>query len=305
VRRRQHTRRIAGVDVNKPPLPDLGLGCWTVGDITFAALVDTAERHGFRRLTVNPYMFARALDAGWSETSLRQRLDTAGISVHMIDALTDVFPGVPSGGNLDASLRATLGPAVVDAPGRGVGLRAAHALGARSVNVTHYLGTPTPHAQLAESLARVCREAAGFGLLVCVEFIPKTSIPDLATAARLVGDCGEQNARILLDTWHHARSGGTVDDVRSLPPGCIGAIQLSDRVPPEDRSGDGSFAGRWLPGDGTLPLVEIVAAALANSGELTIDLEVINTELGAQTTDEIVGRAAAAATRWRRIYERA
>jgi sugar phosphate isomerase/epimerase len=290
-------------DVLRPPLPDLGLGCWTIGDVTFAALVDAAERYGFRAITVSPYLFARALDAGWTEKSMRQRLDAAVVRVNMIDALTDVFPGLPRGSELDPALQAALGPAVIDAPGRAVGLRAAHALGARSVNVTHYLGVPTPFDQLLEALARVSREAAELGLLVCVEFIPKTSIPDLVTAARLVDACGEPNATVLLDTWHHARSGGTVDDVRAVPPGRIGAIQLSDRIPPEDRSGDGSFAGRWLPGDGTLPLVEIVAAALTNRPDLTIDLEVINTELGGLPLDEVVARAAAATERWRGSYE--
>jgi sugar phosphate isomerase/epimerase len=289
--------------VATPALPDLGFGCWTVGDVTFAALVDAAERHGFRRVTVSPFMFARALDAGWTEQSLRQRLDAAGIRVHMIDALTQVFPGVPRGSELPPALQTALGPAVVEAPGRAVGLRAARVLGARSVNVTHYLGVPTPFDRLVEALARACREATELGLLVCVEFIPETSIPDLATAAALVDACGQPNARVLLDTWHHARSGGTVDDVRRLPPGRIGAIQLSDRIPPGQRSGDRSFAGRWLPGDGALPLVEIVAASLTNSPDLTIDLEVVNTELGALTTDEVVARAAAAATRWRREYE--
>ena len=44
--------------------------------------------------------------------------------------------------------------------------------------------------------------------------------------------CGEPNACVLLDVFHLDRSGGTVDDVRRLPPGAIAGIQLSDRIRP-------------------------------------------------------------------------
>jgi sugar phosphate isomerase/epimerase len=290
--------------MNEPALPDLGLGCWTIGDATFADLVDTAASHGFRRITVSPYMFASALAAGWTPSTMRARLAEAGLVVTMVDAVTGVFPGVPHPAELDAQLRASLGRPVLDAPDRATGLRAAAALGARSVNVTHHLGAPTPLDQLAEALADVARAAGEFGILVCVEFIAKTAIPDLATAHRVVTESGAQNARVLLDTFHHARGRGSVDDVRALPPGSIGAIQLSDHVPPEQRAGDTGFAGRWLPGEGTLPLVELVRAALANNSELTIDLEVINTELAALDADTVVARVAAAATRWRASYAR-
>jgi sugar phosphate isomerase/epimerase len=234
---------------------------------------------------------------------MTDRLADAGITVSMVDALTEVFPGVPSPSELDPALRAALGVAVVEAPARSMGLRAAAALGARSVNVTHYLGVPTPFGALTDALAAVSREAAGLGLLVCVEFIPKTSIPDITTAQRLVEASGARNARVLLDTWHHARGGGTLDDVRALPAGSIGAVQLSDRVAPEDRPAGSVFAGRRLPGDGSLPLVDIVAAALSNSPELTIDVEVSNTDFAAMTTDEIVAEAARAATEWSAVYD--
>ena len=287
----------------RPPLPDLGLGCWTVGEADFATLVDIAAAHGFHSISVSPYAFAQALEAGWTESAMTDRLADAGITVSMVDALTEVFPGVPSPSQLDPAVRAALGVAVVEAPGREMGLRAAAALGARSVNVTHYLGVPTPFDALADALADVSRDAADLGLLVCVEFIPKTSIPDITSAQRLVEVSGAHNARVLLDTWHHARSGGTLDDVRALPPGAIGAIQLSDRVAPEDRPTGSVFAGRWLPGAGSLPLVDIVAASLGNSPDLTIDVEVINTDFASMTTDEIVAAAARAATAWRSGYD--
>jgi sugar phosphate isomerase/epimerase len=285
--------------VGRPPLPDLGLGCWTIGDVDFATLVDAAEAHGFRSLSVSPYIFEQALVAGWTETAMRACLAAAGITVSMVDALTEVFPNVTPSSELDPAERAVLGAAASDAPGRAVGIRAATALGAHSVNVTHYRGRPTPLDELADALARVAAEVA----LVCVEFVPGNSIPDLETAQRVVEMSGAPNARVLYDTFHHARNGGTVDDLRALPANSLGAIQLSDRIAPELRAPGSSFKGRSFPGEGSLPLVELVATALENSPDLTIDLEVINTDLAAMTADEIVAASARAAASWRADYE--
>ncbi len=287
--------------MGRPPLPDLGLGCWTVGDADFATLVGAAEAHGFRSVSVSPSLFERALAAGWTEAAMRDRLAAAGITVSMIDALTEVFPNVPPTSELDPKERAVLGAAAADTPGRAVGFRAAVALGARSVNVTHYRGRPTPLEELADALARVAADVP----LVCVEFVPGNSIPDMATAQRVVEMSGAPNARVLYDTFHHARNGGTVDDIRALAPNSLGAIQLSDRIAPELRTPGSTFKGRSLPGEGSLPLVELVAAALENSPDLTIDLEVINTELATMTCEQIVAASARAASRWREDYEAA
>jgi sugar phosphate isomerase/epimerase len=59
------------------------------------------------------------------------------------------------------------------------------------------------------------------------------------------------------------------------------------------------MTGRLLPGEGELPLGEIVSAALANSPALTIEVEVFSEELGAMTADAAAARTAAAVAAWR------
>ena len=55
--------------------------------------------------------------------------------------------------------------------------------------------------------------------------------------------------------------------------------------------------------DPSLPLVELVSAALENSPDLTIDLEVINTDLETMDPVDVIAATAQAAARWRAVYE--
>jgi len=280
-------------------VPDIGLGCANLLQATLPELIDVAERAGFRRITVRPYAFARALDAGWTEGALRRRLADAGIAVTMVDALTHALPETPRGSELDAAVRARLPPEAIDPPDEATCLRAATALGAAIVNVTHYMGRPLPVEVLADAVRRVCRRAAPLGLRICLEFFPDSGLPDLPFAQSVVERCGEANAALLLDVFHLDRSGGTVDDIRRLPPDAIAGIQLSDRTRPPPGTGDVPLGGRALPGDGELPLRELVEAALENSPGATLDIEVLNDELRNLSMDEAATRLATAATVWR------
>ena len=105
---------------------------------------------------------------------------------------------------------------------------------------------------------------------------------------------------ILLDSWHLARTGGTADQVRALPPHSIGAIQLSDRNPPAPGEAYVPMTGRLLPGEGNLPLHDIVAAALANSPGLSAEVEVFSAELSSLPVDAAARRTATAVESWRR-----
>jgi sugar phosphate isomerase/epimerase len=105
---------------------------------------------------------------------------------------------------------------------------------------------------------------------------------------------------VLLDTWHFARSGGGVADIEALPPGSIGAFQLSDRTLPAPGAAYVPMTGRKLPGEGELPLAAILAACIANSPEITAEIEVFSEELRNLPLDDAAARAAGAVGAWRR-----
>ncbi len=280
-------------------VPEVGLGCANLLHTELPEFIDVAEGAGFHRITVRPYAFAQARDAGWTEDALQRRLDDAGIEVTMIDALITALPGRPLSADLDPELRARLPIDVTDPPDEATCFRAATALGASIVNVTHYLGQPLPLDAMAGALAGVCRRAAPLGLRICLEFFPDSGLPDITFAQSVIEACGESNASLLLDLFHLDRSGGTVEDIRRLPARAIAGIQLSDRRRPPPGTPHVPFGGRRLPGDGELPLRELVEAALENSPAATLDIEVLNEELQKLPPDKAAARLAAAASGWR------
>lgn len=283
-------------------LPDIGLGTACLLKTALPEFIDIAARHGFRRITVRPYAFAEALRQGATEAGLRRRLWDAGIEVTMIDGLNHGLPGVPSPDTLDSSTRALMPPDVLYPPDEASCLRTASALGARILNVIAYRGRIVPVEQMAEAVSGTCRRAAALGIQVALEFLPESGIPDLDCARQILEACNEPNCGIVLDVFHLGRSGGTVDDVSRLPPGAIAGIQISDRKP-----GGGEhvpFGGRLMPGEGELPLGALVTAALDNSPAATVDIEVLNAELGGLPADEATGRLAAAASAWRESFQR-
>src|SRR5204863_487165 len=93
-------------------------------------------------------------------------------------------------------------------------------------------------------------------------------------------------------------TGGTAEQVRRLPPGAIAAIQISDRIPPAEPSDGPIERPRLMPGDGNIDLKGIVGAALENSPDAHIEIEVINGDLMALPWDEAVARLAKAAKAW-------
>jgi sugar phosphate isomerase/epimerase len=278
---------------------EIGLCCGTVVQATLPELIETAARHGFPTITARPATFAAALEAGFTESSLRRLLADAGVRVTMIDGLTRGLPGVPAPETFDPALRARLPFDALDPPDEETCLRAAEVLEAPYLNVSLFRGRRVPLAEMADAIGGLCRRAAARGVAIALEFYPESGLPDLDFALGVVHSCGEPNCAITLDVWHLARSGGTVEDVRRLPPGVIAGMQISDRVAPPPGATYVPLGGRLAPGEGELPLGDIIRAALANSPGISAEVEVLNDELRDLPTDAVAARIAAAVARWR------
>jgi sugar phosphate isomerase/epimerase len=149
----------------------------------------------------------------------------------------------------------------------------AAALGASFINV---MGDDPDLYRARDTFAALAEAAHPYGLRPAIEAIPYMQVKTLADAAVLVGASG---GGIIIDPLHLQRSGGTPDDVHSLDPKLIAYCQLCDaplaaphnlprpRELPRGQSVEGitdlaleARAVRLLPGDGELPLAEIIAA---------------------------------------------
>jgi len=97
---------------------------------------------------------------------------------------------------------------------------------------------------------------------VVIEFAPVLTIRDLPMAVEAVRHVGRPDFRLLIDTMHLCRTGGTAADIAALDPALIGYIQLCDApsVPPIDDYMQESMTERLSPGEGDFPLADIFAA---------------------------------------------
>ena len=149
----------------------------------------------------------------------------------------------------------------------------AAALGASFINV---MADDPELGRARDTFAELAAAARPYGVHPAIEAIPYMQTKTLPEAATLVGGSG---GGIIIDPLHLQRGGGTSGDVRSLDPKLIAYCQLCDaplaaphnlprpRELPRGQSVEPitdlaleARAVRLLPGDGELPLAEIVAA---------------------------------------------
>lgn len=117
---------------------------------------------------------------------------------------------------------------------------------------------PDP-ARSAENLSRLADLGAVRGVVPCLEFMPWTCAPDLAAARDRIA--GIAHAAMLVDAFHLARSGGTPGQIAIDDPR-ISYLQLCDiagPIPPMDEILREARSDRLFPGDGEVPLGDLIA----------------------------------------------
>jgi sugar phosphate isomerase/epimerase len=246
----------------------------TVRQAALPELIDVAAHAGFDTVTVTPH---HVVACGHDVAALRARSDAAGVAIGYLDGLGRGLPGITRGESPDA---------VFDM---------AEGLGVTLVNVVHYGGDPgVPAAMMVDALGALTERAASRGLRLVVEFIPGTAIPDLPTALTMVRAVASDHLRVLLDTWHLGRSGGGPELIVGDVPSLIGALQVSDRRRAQDLEPYVPMAGRLLPGDGELPLRELLGPIVSAQPLLPVGVEVANDDLLAASPVDAAHAAAAA-----------
>ncbi len=252
----------------------------TVTGRSFDELCAAAVAGGFEGVTLWPDPVRRARAEGRSWRDLRAQLADSGLVLRDLDPLLDWVPGetLPPGewGHEDEFYEI------------------AEALGARSLNLAQGFGGEIDRDAAAEALAGVCDRAAEHGLIVTLEYLPWSGIPDAATALDLVLRSGRANATVLVDTWHTFRGPTDTEQLRALPPERVGSIQIND-APAESPLGllAETTTARRLPGEGDAPLGEWLD--VLSGCDAPVGVEVFSTALLELPAEEIGRRCAAAA----------
>lgn len=130
-------------------------------------------------------------------------------------------------------------------------------LGGRRINA----GSMDPDSSRTfDGLATIAEMADARGIETTIE-IGTGSLPHLPAALAAVRHVGRANFRLLIDTMHFFRFGGSVADIAALDPNLIGYVQLCDAPL---LSGHATYMEealheRMAPGDGELPLLGLLS----------------------------------------------
>ena len=254
-----------------PHAPDqlLCLEFLTAVDLDAPSFVSLAAQHGFRRISllVNPmsppYQDFDLLGNSATRQETRRRCEDLGIAVDMIEAFN-----IQADTNPLSFVPALESGAVLGRP------------------VVNLLPRDDDEARIADGFAGACALADRYGFPVMTEISRRATLKTLPQAVSFFKRIGRPDLRVVIDTLHFFRFGGTLDQVREYRD-WIGRIQISDGpadMPLADQLTE-ARQRRLIPGDGALPLRELLAAL--NPG-LTIGIEVPNPDF---TTDERVRRS--------------
>jgi sugar phosphate isomerase/epimerase len=148
-------------------------------------------------------------------------------------------------------------------------LAAAAELGSRYVLVA---GDSPDEAAIALRFRELSELGSRYRLRMGLEFMPWRGIRSLQSARRVIEAAG--TGGIIVDAIHLDRSGGTPDDLRSLPAGSWAWFQICDapakRPDTEEELLFQARSARLPPGSGALDLVAMIRALPADT---TISIE--------------------------------
>lgn len=131
-------------------------------------------------------------------------------------------------------------------------------LGGDRINVA---STDRDMGRTLDAFAVLTEMAEARGIETTIEVGPGP-IGDLAAGLEAVRHVGRPSFKLLIDTMHYFRFGGTVAGLAALDRGVVGYVQLCDapRSSPFESYMEEALHERMAPGEGELPLLEALKA---------------------------------------------
>jgi sugar phosphate isomerase/epimerase len=256
--------------------------------VPFGERVDAAMGGGYAGISLWGRDYWAARREGLSDAEIRIVLADHGLSVAEIDPAWWWLPGAA-----EVSIPVEADTEEVFRYGADELLRLAEAVGARSLNAVDVFGGSWGIDDAVEAFAGLCDRAAEHGLLVHLEFLPWSRIPDLATAWEIVRRAGRANVGLAVDSWHWFRGGGDAAVLQAIPGDRIFGIQLSDGPrQPEANLIEATLHDRRIPGDGEFDLVALIEGLRSIRSPAPVGVEVFSDRLHALPALEAAKRVA-------------
>jgi sugar phosphate isomerase/epimerase len=259
---------------------------------SFVQRLAAARAGGFDAISLWGRDYAAAHAEGWSDSDIVAMLGDHGLAVAEVDPAWWWPPGAA-----EVQIPPDLHTQRIFSFRENELFTVADAVGARSLNAVDIFGGSWSLDDAAGAFAALCDRAAEHGLLVQLEFLPWSRIPDLEAAWHVVRTAGRTNGGLCLDAWHYFRSGSEGRLLRAIPGSRVIGLQLCDApAAPEPNAMEATLTARRLPGDGELALSSLLSDLRAIDAVAPVGVEVFSEELDRLEPEE-VGRRAGASLR--------
>lgn len=259
----------------------------------FRQRLEAAQAGGYAAISMWGRDYRAARDEGYGDADLVAMIADRGLVVAELDPAWWWTPGAT-----DFSIPPELDPVDVFRFDEAELFRIGELFGARSVNAADVLGGSWSMEEGAAAFAGLCDRAAEYGLLVHLEWLAWSKVPDLSTGAEIVRTADRPNGGLNVDMWHCGRTATTVGDLLRLPGDRVLGIQVDDGpADPEDNLVEATLHHRLLPGEGDFDVVGYLGALRSVGASCPVGVEVFSDELHALGPVEAARRAADATRR--------
>lgn len=259
----------------------------SLGTRTFRERVEVAAAAGFDALGLELQTYRRITAEECSPAELAAILHDNGVKVAELESVLGY--AVPPE-RLATPLR---GGRTYTSPGELDELcEMAQLFGGTHLVAVGALDCETVEPDAAERFAALCDKVAHYSLRVALEIHPRTNIPDIAAALKIVRASGRPNGGVNVDSWHHIRGANDPGMLRALRPDDLALIQLSDgRITATTDYVHDMLHCRDIPGAGEFDLRGFLTGVLASGGSAPISVEVISDALRSVPPKEAAARA--------------
>ena len=130
----------------------------------------------------------------------------------------------------------------------------------------------------AATLRKMADTAAEFGIGVAFEFMgfPWAAVRDVAGAWAVVQEANRPNLGIIVDTAHFYAGGSTLESIKDVDPARLVVLHINDV---EDvAKPDITDGHRLYPGEGVIPLQDILSAVRATGWDGVLSVELFREE---------------------------
>jgi sugar phosphate isomerase/epimerase len=260
---------------------------WNVRVHSFDQQVAAAAAGGFDVLTLPYRKYMQEAAVGRSARELRAFAAEQGVTLDFLDGMSG-WTSVRYPPGADAFLKSALDFGADEA------LELCDAAGLRHiVAIAGFAPGALTHAELVDDFARFCERAADAKIWVDLEAMPMLGIPTLRSAWDVVREAGSANSGLMFDSWHFVRGAADMNLLASIPRGRIANIQIVDgsRDPRSPDLWEEAMHFRELPGQGELPLQEILEVLLKTQDLRSVGPEALSDDLDKLSAVEAGGLA--------------